>query len=104
MPLGTHTCLGEPSEQARIMPTCALVNKGCKMIPLVTQVDIEPNSIDVITSEKYPPLEVVEQAPQEVNTYNNFGVVENESKSYFMFASDLPSMDDTCSPLQKTGS
>jgi hypothetical protein len=26
MPLGTHTCMGEPSEQAKAMPTCALVN------------------------------------------------------------------------------
>jgi hypothetical protein len=104
MPLGSHTCLGEPSEQARIMPTCALVNQDYKMIPLVMQVDIEPNSKDIITSEKYPPLEVVEQAPQKVNTYIDFGLIENESKSYFMFASDLPSMDDTCSPLQKTGS
>ena len=101
MPLGTHILsLGEPSEQARTMPTCALVNQDCKLTRLVTQVDIEPNSKDIITSEKYPPLEVVEQAPQEVNTYINFGVVENESKSYFMFASDSPSMIDTCSPLQ----
>ena len=104
MPLGIHTCMGQPSEQARAMPTCASVNQGCMMIPFVTQPEIQPNSKDIINSEKYPPLEVVEQAPQEVNTYNNFGVVENESKSYFMFASDLPSMDDTCSPLQKTGS
>jgi hypothetical protein len=105
MPLGTHTCLGKPSEQARIMPTCALVNHDCKMIPLVTQVDIETYSKDIITSEKYPPLEVVEQAPQEVDTHNkSFGVVENGYNSYFMFASDLPSMGGTCTPLQKTSS
>ena len=87
------------------MPTCALVNHDCKMIPLVTQVDIETYSKDIITSEKYPPLEVVEQAPQEVDTHNkSFGVVENGYNSYFMFASDLPSMGGTCTPLQKTSS
>ena len=105
MPLGSDTCLGEPSEQARIMPTCALVNQDCKITPLVTQVDIESNSKDIITLKKYPPLEVVDDASQEANTYNkSFGVVDNGYKSYFMFASDLPSMVDTCSPLQKTSS
>jgi hypothetical protein len=105
MPLGSNTCLGDPSVQARVMPTCGFVNEVCMMIPLVTQADIQPNSKDIITSEKYAPLEVVDEAPQEVDAYNkSFGVVENGYKSYFMFASDLPSMGDTCSPLQKTSS
>ena len=85
------------------MPTCALVNEDCKMILLITQVDIQPKSKDIITSEKYPPLEVVDQAPEEVNTHINSGVVEDGNKSLFMFASDLPSMGDTCSPLQNMG-
>jgi hypothetical protein len=105
MPLGTRTCMGEPSEQARAMPTCGLVNQGGMMIPLVTQADIQPNSKDIITSEKYPPLKVVGEASQEVDTYNkSFEMVENGYKSYFMFASDLPSMGGACSALQKTSS
>jgi hypothetical protein len=105
MPLGTRTCMGEPSEQARAMPTCGLVNQGGMMIPLVTQADIQPKSKDIITSEKYPPLKVVGEASQEVDTYNkSFEMVENGYKSYFMFASDLPSMGGACSALQKTSS
>jgi hypothetical protein len=105
MTLGTRTCMGQPSEQARAMPTCGLVNQGCMMIPFVTQVDIQPNSKDIITSEKYPPLEVVDKDSKEVDAYNErFEVVENGYKSYFMFASDLPSMGGACSPLQKTSS
>jgi hypothetical protein len=105
MPLGIHTCMGQPSEQARAMPTCGLVNQGGMMIPLVTQADIQPNSKDIITSEKYPPLEVVDEASQEVDTYNkSFEVVENEYNSYFMFASDLPNMGGACFALQKTSS
>jgi hypothetical protein len=105
MPLGSNTCLGDPSVQARVMPTCASVNQGCMMIPLVTQAEIQPYSKDIITSEKYPPLEVLDKASQEVDTYNeSFEVVENGYKSYFMFASDLPSMGGACSAVQKTNS
>jgi hypothetical protein len=102
MPLGTPSGMGQPSEQARAMPTCASVNQGCMIIPLVTQAQIQPNFKDIITSEKYAPLEVVHEASQGVDTCNkSFGVVENGYKPYFMFASDLPSVGDTCSPLQK---
>jgi hypothetical protein len=105
MPLGTPSCMGKPSEQAKAMQTCASVNQGCMMIPLVTQTEIQPNSKDIITSEKYPPLEVLDKASQEVDTYNeSFEVVENGYKSYFMFASDLPSMGGACSAVQKTSS
>jgi hypothetical protein len=105
MPLGSNTCLGDPSVQARVMPTCASVNQGCMMIPLVMQAKIQPYSKDIITSEKYPPLEVLDKASQEVDTYNeSFEVVENGYKSYFMFASDLPSMGGACSAVQKTSS
>ena len=106
MPLSTRTIsLGEPYFQERAMPTCALVNQDCKMIPLVTQINIQPNSKDNMTLKKYTSHDVVDEAPREVNISNKgFGVVENGNKSYFMFASDLPSMGDTCSPLQKTGS
>ena len=106
MPLSTRILsLGEPDIQARAMPTCASVNQGCMMIPLITQTDIQPNSKDIITLENYPPLEVADEASQEVNTHNkSFGVVGSGYKSYFMFASDLPSMGSTCSTLQKTSS
>ena len=63
MPLDTHSSLRKPSVEARIMPTCALVNEDCKMIPLITQVDIQPNFKGIISLKKYPPLEVVDQAP-----------------------------------------
>jgi hypothetical protein len=97
--------MGESSVQARAMPTCALENQDCMMIPLIKQADIHPNSKDIMTLKKYAPLEVVDEPSQEVHTYNkSFGVVENGYKSYFMFASDLPSMGDTWSPLQMTRS
>jgi len=103
MPLGSHTSLGEASVQARAMPTCALVNQDCKMNPLVTQVDIQPSSTNIMTLEKYPTLEVPDQELGEVNTKNKtLTVLENESKSYFMFASDLPSMIDTSDGLERT--
>jgi hypothetical protein len=54
----------------RAMPTCALVNQDCVRIPLITQAHIQPNSKEIITLENYPPLEVVDKASQEVNTYN----------------------------------
>lgn len=44
----------------------------------------------------------MDQVAQDEITYNKkFGAVENENKSYFMFASDLPSMVDAFSPLKK---
>jgi hypothetical protein len=47
----------------------------------------------------------VDKDSKEVDAYNErFEVVENGYKSYFMFASDLPSMGGACSPLQKTSS
>ena len=105
MPLGTHTSLGEANVLASIMPTCASVNQDCKMKSHVSQVDFHPNSTDIMTMEKYPILEVVDQELEEVNTNNKtFKVLENESKSYFMFASDLPSMVDTSYHLEKMGS
>jgi hypothetical protein len=106
MTLGTRTCMGQPSEQAGAMPTWGLVNQGCMMIPLLTQAEIQPNSKGFITSHKYPPLEVVDEASQEVHTYNkSFEVLDNgPHKSYFMFASDLPSMGGACSALQKRNS
>jgi hypothetical protein len=53
--------------------------------------------------EKYPTLEVVDQELGEVNTNNKtLTMLENESKSYFMFASDLPSIIDTSDLLEKT--
>ena len=105
MPLGTHSSFGEDNVSASVMPTCALVNQDCKMTPLVTQVDFQPNSTNIMNLEKYPTLEVDDQELEEVNTNNKtFRVLENESKSYFMFASDLPSMTDTSYHLEKTGS
>ena len=103
MPLSTRTIsLGEPTNQARAMPTCALVNQDCMMIPHVMQLDILPNSKDIITAKKYPQLEVVDEASREVNTCDkSFGVVENGNKSYFMFARDLPSMGDTCFDVEE---
>ena len=53
MPLGTHTYVGEANVQPRAMPTCALVNQDCKMNPLVTQVDFQPNSTDIMTLENF---------------------------------------------------
>jgi hypothetical protein len=103
MPLGSHTSFGEARIQARAMPTCVLVNQDCKMNPPVTQVDIQPNSTNIMTLEKYPTLEVVDQELGEVNTNNKtLTMLENESKSYFMFASDLPSIIDTSDLLEKT--
>ena len=103
MPLGSHTSLGEASIQARAMPTCVFVNQDCKMNPPVTQVDIQPNSTNIMTLEKNPTLEVVDQELGEVNTNNKtLTMLENESKSYFMFASDLPSIIDTSDLLEKT--
>jgi hypothetical protein len=105
MPLGTRTSFGEASIQARAMPTCVFVNQDCKMNPPVTQVDIQPNSTNIMTLEKYPTLEVVDQELGEVNTNNKtLTMLENESKSYFMFASDLPGMIDTSDVLERTGS
>jgi hypothetical protein len=105
MPLGSHTSLGEASVQARAMPTCALVNHDCKMNPHVTQVDIQPNSTNIMTLEKYSTLKVLDQELGEVNTNNKtLTVLENDNKSYFMFASDLPSMIDTSDVLERTGS
>jgi hypothetical protein len=96
--------LGEANVSARAMPTCALVNQDCKMNPLVMQVDFQPDSTNVMTSEKYPTLEVVDQELGEVNINNKtLTVLENESKSYFMFASDFPSMIDTRNVLERTG-
>lgn len=82
--------LGEPNVQARAMPPCALVNQDFKMIRLVTQANIQPNSKDII-GEKSTTWSC-DQAPQEINTYKSFGVVVNGSKLYFKFASDFPSM------------
>jgi hypothetical protein len=105
MPLGSHTSLGEATVQTRAMPTCALVNQDCKMNLPITHVDFEPNSTNIMTLEKYPTLEVVDQELGEVNTNNKtLTTLENESKSYFMFASDLPSMIDTSHVLERTGS
>ena len=96
MPLGMQATLEEANVLASVMPTCALVSQDCKMNPLVTQVDFQPNSTDIMTLEKYPTLEVVDQELEEVNTNTKtFRVLENQSKSYYMFASDLPSMKDT---------
>jgi hypothetical protein len=105
MPLGSHAFLGEANVQARAMPTCALVNQYCKMNFPKTQVDFQQNSTNIMTLEKYPTLEVVDQELGEVNTKNKtFKALENESKSYFMFASDLPSMIDNSDVLERTGS
>jgi hypothetical protein len=105
MALGSHTSLGEGNVQARAMPTCALIDQDCKMNPPVTQVDIQPNSTNIMTLEKYSTLEVVDQELGEVNTNNKtLTMLENESKSYFMFASDLPGMIDTSDVLERTGS
>jgi hypothetical protein len=105
MPLGTRTSFGEASIQARAMATCVFVNQDCKMNHHVTQVDIQPNSTNIMTLEKYPTLEVVDQELGEVNTNNKtLTMLENESKSYFMFASDLPSMVDTSDVLERTAS
>jgi len=105
MPLGSHTSLGEAIVQTRAMPTCALVNQDCKMNLPITHVDFEPNSTNIMTLEKYPTLEVVDQELGEVNTNNKTSrALENESKSYFMFASDFPSMIDTSHVLERTGS
>jgi hypothetical protein len=103
MPLGSHTSLGEASVQAKAMPTCALVNQDCKMNPPVMQVDFQPNSTNIMTLEKYPTLENLDQELGEVNINNKtLTVLENESKSYFMFASDLPSTIDTSDLLERT--
>jgi hypothetical protein len=105
MPLGSHISLGEASVQTRAMPTCALVNQACKMNLPIMHVDFEPNSTNIMTLEKYPTLEVVDQELGEVNTNNKTSrALENESKSYFMFASDFPSMIDTSHVLERTGS
>ena len=104
MLLGTHTSLGEANVQARAMPTRAFVNQDCKMNPFVTQVDFQPNSKLIMTLEKYPTLEV-HQELEEVNTNDKaFRVLENERKSYFMFASDLPGMIGTSDLLERTSS
>jgi hypothetical protein len=74
------------------------------MNPPVTQVDFQPNSTNIMTLEKYPTLEVVDQELGEVNINNKtLTMLENESKSYFMFAGDLPSMIDTSDVLERTG-
>ena len=105
MPLGTHTSLGEANVLPRPMPTCALVNQDCKMHVPIKQVDFQPNSTNIMTLENYPTLGGDDQELQEVNPNNEtFRVLENESKSYFMFASDLPKMIDTNNPLERTGS
>ena len=105
MPLGTHTSLGEANVLPRPMPTCALVNQDCKMHVPIMQVDFQPNSTNILTLENYPTLGGDDQELQEVNPNNEtFRVLESESKSYFMFASDLPNMIDTNNPLDRTGS
>ena len=105
MSLDTHTSLREANVQARTMPTCALVNQDCKMHPPIMQVEFQPNSTNIMTLEKYPTLEGDDQELEEVNPNNkSFRVLENESKAYFMFASDLPSMRDTNYLLERTGS
>jgi hypothetical protein len=79
MPLGTRTLsLREPIVQGKAMPTCALANQDCEMNHALMQSDLQENSKAIIS------------------IYNkNIGVVDNGSKSYFMFASDLPSMVNT---------
>ena len=89
MPLGINTSLEEANVLARAKPTYSLVNEDCKVNPLVTQVDFQPNSRNNMTLEKYPTLEVVDQELGEVTTNTKaIRVFENQSKTYFMFASD----------------
>ena len=97
MPLGTHTIsLGEPIVQARAMPTCALANQDREINHALMQFDLQENSKAIITLEKYAALKVVDQACRKISIYNkNIGVDDIGSKSYFMFASDLPSMVNT---------
>jgi hypothetical protein len=97
MPLGTHTLsLREPIVQARAMPTCAFANQDCEMNHALMQSDLQENSKAIITLEKYATLKVIDPTCKKISIYNkNIGVVDNGSKSYFMFASDLPSMVNT---------
>jgi len=97
MPLGTHTLsLREPIVQARAMPTCSLANQDCEMNHALMQSDLQENSKAIITLEKYATLKVIDPAYKKISIYDkNIGVVDNGSKSYFMFASDLPSMVNT---------
>ena len=105
MCLDTDTSLGEANVQAKATPTCALVNQDCKMHPPIMHVDFQPHSTNIMTLEKYPTLEGDDQEHEEVNPNNRtFRVLENESKLYFMFASDLPSMIDTHNLLERTDS
>ena len=102
---GTCTSVGKHNVQGRSMPTCALNGRDCKMNSTLLQVDFQPNSKAMIALEKDPTPEVVDQALEEVSTNNKkFGMVDHDSKSYFMFASDLPGMVDMHYPSQKTGS
>ena len=98
IPLGTHTVsLREPIVQPRATPTCALANQDCKINHDLFQFDLQENSKAIITLEKYATLKVTDQACKEISIYNkSTRVVDNGSKSYFMFASDLPSMVNRC--------
>ena len=97
MPLGTHTLsLREPIVQARAMPTCALSNQDCEMNHALMQFDLQENSKAITTLENYATLKVIDPTCKQISIYNkNIGVVDNGSISYFMFASDLPSMVNT---------
>jgi hypothetical protein len=103
---GTCTSVREHTVQERSMPTCALNGRDCKMnSTLLLQVDFQPNSKAMIALGNDPTLEVVHQTLEEVSTNNkSFGMVDHDSKSYFMFASDLPGIVDMHYPSQKTGS
>ena len=101
----TRTSVEEPTMQGRSMPTCALDDQDCKMNSTLLQVDFQSNSKAMIALEIDPTLQVANQAPEEISTYNkSFGMVDHKSKSYFMFASDLPGMVDMHYPSQRTGS
>ena len=76
MCLDTNTSLGEANVQARAMPTSALVNQNCKINHLVTQVDFQPNTRNIMTLETYAILEVVDQDFEDPNN-KIFRVLEN---------------------------
>ena len=102
---GIGTSVGEPIVQGRSTSTCALDNQDCKMNSTLLQVDFQPNSKALDALEKDPTLGVVDQAPEEVSTNNkSFEMVDHDSKSYFMFASDLPGMVNMHYPSQRKGS
>jgi hypothetical protein len=102
---GTCTSVGEHIVLGRSMPTCAFNNHDIKMNSTLLHVDFQPNSKAMTALDKDPTPEVVHQALEEESTNNkSFGMVDHDSKSYFMFASDLPGIVDIHYPSQRTGS